>query len=143
MIRLRHRDLAPSAALLGAGGYALWEALDMTTFGAVFPMLAGGGMVLGGLALAARAVLFVPEVPAPVGTVSRPLLLLATLLLWAILLPITGFVPTSAVAVLVVMAIAQQDSAPINTLLLQAAALIALVGIVAVVFGTLLNVPLP
>lgn len=143
MTRFLHRDIAASAGLLALGGYALWEAQSMSVFGAIFPQLAGGGMVLGAVLLALRAVIWTPAVPADTATILRPLLMLAALAGWAILLPITGFVATSVVGAGLCMLIAQQHSVPARTLALQFAGLCGLVLLVALLFGRLLNVPLP
>lgn len=143
MTRPLHRDLIPSLVLVCGGGYALWEAATMTTFGAVFPTLAGAGMVLGGLALSLRAVFWPPQNLSAQAALSRPLVLLSALLIWAVLLPVTGFIATSIVAALIVMRIAQQDPPGLRSNLIQSSALIAMVCIIAIVFQHLLNVPLP
>ncbi|WP_299687871.1 tripartite tricarboxylate transporter TctB family protein [uncultured Tateyamaria sp.] len=143
MNRFLHRDIAAAAGLLALGGYALWEAQSMSVFGAIFPQLAGAGMVLGAILLALRALIWSPALPTNTGTVLRPLLMLAALAAWAILLPVTGFVATSVVGAGVCMIIAQQHAVPFRTLALQGAGLTALVLLVALLFGRLLNVPLP
>lgn len=143
MNRTFHRDTVPSVVLLITGIYMLWKASSMTTFGAVFPTLAGGGIVLGGLALGSRAIMWQQDSQPPEGAVLRPLLLLTALLVWAILLPISGFVVTSMVAALVVMGLTQLEPLPARSYLVQGIALTAMVGLVAFVFQHLLNVPLP
>lgn len=143
MNRFLHRDLVPAIGLFAIGGYALWEAREMSVFGAIFPQLAGAGLVLGAVALAVRATVFAPDVPPNEGTLGRPILMLASLLGWAILLPVLGFVPTSLIGVGLCMMIAQQTRVSVQTLLLQFAGLAALVLLMVVIFGQLLNVPLP
>lgn len=143
MTREFHRDLVPAIALIVVGTYALWEATGMTTFGAVFPTLAGGGLVLGGAALTLRAIFWEPETQRVDGGVLRPLVLLAALLIWALLLPITGFVATSILAALVVMRVTQQTPLPLKSYLMRGTGLCIMVGFVALIFQQLLNVPLP
>ncbi len=143
MNKLLHRDIAAASGLLVIGGYALWEARQMSVFGAIFPQLAGAGMVLGAILLLIRAIVWAPAVPQADGTLLRPLLMLAALAGWAILLPIFGFVPVSLVGAGVCMLIAQQTMVPMRVLALQFAGLAGLILLVAVLFGRLLNVPLP
>lgn len=138
-----HRDLVPSGLLMIVGSYALWEAARMTTFGAVFPTLAGCGLVFGGAALGVRAMIWRPEFRMQEGGLRRPLLLLAALLVWAILLPVTGFVATSILAALIVMRITQQTPLSMRSYLIRGLGLSLMVCVVAFIFQQLLNVPLP
>ncbi|KIT16243.1 tripartite tricarboxylate transporter TctB family protein [Jannaschia aquimarina] len=138
-----HRDLLPSVVLILLGAYALWETLAMSTFGAIFPRLAGFGLLLGGIALAVRAVWRNPPVTRPHGDLARPLLFLALLLGWAILLPVTGFVPTSIGGAILAMALAFEERPAARSVLAQSAALVGVVVLVALLFGRLLLVPLP
>lgn len=143
MTRIVHRDIAAAGMLLVLGAYALWEAREMSVFGAIFPQLAGAGMVLGAVLLALRAVIWSPPVPRDNGTVLRPLLMLGALAAWAVLLPVLGFVPTSIIGAGLCMLIAQQEAVSLRVLAVQFAGLAALVLLVALLFGRLLNVPLP
>ncbi|MEM9797160.1 MAG: tripartite tricarboxylate transporter TctB family protein [Pseudomonadota bacterium] len=138
-----HRDLAPSAALVLLGAYALWETLSMSTFGAIFPRLAGSGLLLGGIALAVRTLWQSPPATRPPGGLRRPILFLLLLLGWAILLPVTGFVPTSIAGALLAMVLAFDARPRARSILIQSAALIGVVLMVALLFGRLLMVPLP
>ncbi|NSX53758.1 tripartite tricarboxylate transporter TctB family protein [Parasulfitobacter algicola] len=97
MNRFLHRDLVPGIALLVLGGYMLWEARQMSVFGAIFPQLAGAGMVLCALAMVLRAWIVSPASAPPDGALLRPILMLATLLGWAVILPLLGFIPTSLI----------------------------------------------
>lgn len=141
------RDVLPALVLIALGGYALWEATGMTTLGRVFPTLASLGLILGGVALIARAAFATPvtagNAQAASGPILRPLLLLAVLAGWAVLLPVTGFVLTSAAGALAIMAIAEQERPGVKSLVIQAASLIVLVLFLAVVFGRILMVNLP
>ncbi|EBA12637.1 tripartite tricarboxylate transporter TctB family protein [Roseobacter sp. CCS2] len=143
MTRFMHRDIAAALGLLIVGAYALWEAREMSVFGAIFPQLAGAGMVLGAILLALRAAIWIPDVPQNDGAILRPLLMLAALASWAVLLPILGFVPTSLIGAGACMLIAQQDPLPLRTRALHFAGLATLVVSVAFLFGYLLNVRLP
>ncbi len=139
----RYRDALPASILVLIGGFFLFEARSMSTFGAVFPMLAGGGMMLGGLALFARTLMFELEAHRPNGTFGRPLLLLLALLLWALALPVLGFALSSTVAALLVILIATQERPSAKTLALQVIGVVILIAVITVVFGTLLKVQLP
>ncbi len=138
-----HRDLIPSAGLILLGGYALYEASSMSAFGAIFPRLAGGGMTLGGMALAVRALVFNAASPVPAETLGRPALMLATLAAWAVALPIIGFIPASLIGAAAAMVIAMNDRPSAKELIYHAVGLTALILAIAGVFGGLLNVPLP
>lgn len=145
MSRLAHRDLVPALILLILGGYGLWEAAGMSTLGRVFPSLASLGLILGALALIGRGVLGGETVaPAVTGSsVLRPMLLLAILAGWAVLLPVTGFVATSIVGALLSMAVAEHDRPGARSRAIQAASLIGLVLLLALIFGRVLLVNLP
>ena len=143
MTRLTHRDLIPALALILIGGWALWETQEMSVLGAVFPRLAGAGMLLGGLLLAGRAIVLAPPARVPEGGLLRPVLFLALLLAWAVLLPVTGFVATSVVASILAMLLSAEDRPTPRSALIQAAALVAIVILLALVFGQVLKVKLP
>ncbi len=141
--RLLHRDMLPALVLFAFGAYAMWEANSMSVMGRVFPTLASMGMLLGSLALVVRAFFWHPAPVFAVGTVARPLLLLAVLLGWALFLPVVGFVPVSIAGALLISLVAEQERRTRRGLLIQAAALIALVVFIALVFGQVLKVNLP
>ncbi|WP_375573264.1 tripartite tricarboxylate transporter TctB family protein [Ahrensia marina] len=141
--RWLHRDMLPALVLFAFGAYAMWEATSMSVMGRVFPTLASVGLLLGSLALAVRAFLWQPAPVFAVGTVARPLLLLAVLLGWALFLPVVGFVPVSIAGALLISLVAEQERRTRRSLLTQAAALIALVVFIALVFGQVLKVNLP
>ena len=143
MNRFAHRDLIPAAALILIGAWALWDTRDMSTFGAIFPQLASGGMLIGGLALAGRAILLAPPVRIPEGELMRPLLLLALLLVWAVMLPITGFIATSIAAALVTMLLSTETRPTTRGILIESGSLIVIVLAVALLFGQVLQVQLP
>ncbi len=143
MNRVLHRDLIPAIGLFIFGSYALWEAREMSVFGAIFPQLAGGGLVLGALTLALRAVVFAPVTTPAEGTLLRPVLMLASLFCWSVLLPVFGFIPTSLIGAGLCMLIAQQTKVSPKTLAFQFVGLVGLVLLMAMIFGQLLNVPLP
>ncbi len=143
MNRVLHRDLIPAIGLFIFGSYALWEAREMSVFGAIFPQLAGGGLVLGALTLALRAVVLAPVTTPAKGTLLRPILMLASLFGWSVLLPVLGFIPTSLIGAGLCMLIAQQTKVPPKTLAFQFVGLVGLVLLMAIIFGQLLNVPLP
>jgi hypothetical protein len=135
--------MLPALVLLAFGAYAMWEATSMSVMGRVFPTLASVGLLLGSLALAVRAFLWQPAPVFAVGTVARPLLLLGVLLGWALFLPVVGFVPVSIAGALLITLVAEQERRTHRNLLIQAAALIALVVFIALVFGQVLKVNLP
>ncbi|MBO6674782.1 MAG: tripartite tricarboxylate transporter TctB family protein [Rhizobiales bacterium] len=141
--RLRHRDMLPALVLFALGAYAMWEANAMSVMGRVFPTLASMGLLLGSIALATRAFIWQPAPVFAVGTVARPLLLLAVLIGWAVFLPVVGFVPVSIAGALLVSLVAEQEQRTRRGLLIQAAGLITLVMLIALVFGQFLKVNLP
>ena len=143
MTRFAHRDLIPALALILLGAWALWQTLEMSVLGAVFPRLAGGGMLIGGLAIGLRALLLVPPVRIPEGELVRPLLLLALLLIWAVLLPYTGFVATSICGAILAMFLAADDRPSPRSVAVQGVSLALLVGLVALLFGEVLMGKLP
>lgn len=143
MDKLRHRDVIPSLVFVLLGGFFIFEARSMTTFGAVFPMLAGGGMLIGGLALCGRAVLFDPISQRPVGTFGRPLLLLLVLLLWALALPMIGFAESALLAAVTVILVATQETPRAKTIAAQILGVAILIAVITLIFGTLLKVQLP
>ncbi|GFE67050.1 tripartite tricarboxylate transporter TctB family protein [Litoreibacter roseus] len=143
MNRTLHRDLPPGLVLIGLGSWALWETLTMSVLGAVFPRLAGSGMLVGGVILCIRALWRAPPVQPPEGELTRPLLFLALLLGWAVMLPITGFVLTSVCAALLAMFLSADEKFDAKTAAIQAISLAALVGVAALLFGQILMVNLP
>lgn len=143
MTRLMHRDVAPALILILLGAWALWQTLEMSVLGAVFPRLAGIGMLLGGLTLGARALILRPATSLQEGELTRPLLLLALLLAWAVLLPVTGFVLTSIVAATVAMLIGADERPSLKSALSQIAAIVVTVSVLALLFGQVLMVNLP
>ncbi len=143
MNKLHHRDIVPSFVFVFLGGFMIFEARSMSTFGAVFPMLSGAGMLLGGLALCVRAILFNPLSRAPAGTVGRPLLLLLVLMLWAVALPLIGFAQSALLAGLIVILIATQETAVAKTIVAQFLGVAVLIAAITLIFGTLLKVQLP
>jgi len=129
--------------LLAVGGYVLYEATSMTAFGAIFPRLAGIGLVLGSLALLARAALGKPDMrPAP-DKAAPAVLLLATLMGWALLLPIIGFVPACLIGAALTMALAEPSMPRFRELALRGGGLILTILAIATLFSRGLNVPLP
>ena len=124
MICFRHRDIVPAVVLILFGGWVLWQTLEMSVLGAVFPRLAGIGMLLGGITLGLRAIFAAPASPVPEGQVLRPLLLMLVLLAWAILLPPIGFVPTSILGAIAVMFLSMEDPPALRGAVIQVVAVI-------------------
>lgn len=141
--RWLHRDMLPAGVLFALGAYAIWEASTMSVMGRVFPTLASMGLLVCSIALAIRALFWQPAPVLAVGTVARPLALLAVLFGWALLLPLIGFLPVSIAGVLLVSLVAEQEQRTRRGLLIQAAALVALVLFIALIFGQVLKVNLP
>ncbi|WP_420414033.1 tripartite tricarboxylate transporter TctB family protein [Roseibium sp.] len=137
------RSILPLAFFAAAGVYGLYEAQGMTDFGAIFPRFASGVIVLASAAQLIQHLRGKEAAGYGSGTLLRPLLLLAVLLGWALLLPVLGFVPTSLLGAGLAWLIASQEPKPLKTRVLQASSLAALVLVVDFVFGQLLLVPLP
>lgn len=137
------RSILPLAFFASAGVYGLYEAQAMTDFGAIFPRFASGVIVLASVAQLIQHLRGREATSHGSGTLLRPLLLLAVLLGWALLLPVLGFVPTSLLGAGLIWLIASQEPKGLKTRVLEASSLAALVLVVDFVFGRLLLVPLP
>jgi hypothetical protein len=133
----------PPIILLAVGIYVLVEAASMSAFGAIFPRLAGLGIILGSLALLVRIALNRPESRPEPDHAKRALLLLATLLIWALMLPVIGFIPACLLGAAATMFLAEPNYPGHRVLAIRAAGLCATIILIALLFSRGLNVPLP
>lgn len=133
----------PPLILIVTGGYILTEAATMTPFGAIFPRLAGGGLVIGALVLLARVAAGQPEtIPKP-QKAGRALLLLAVLTAWSLLLTVIGFVPACLLGAVAASVLVEPRLPLARTLASRTAGLVATILVIASLFAFVLNVPLP
>lgn len=133
----------PPVILMVCGACILYEATLMSTFGAIFPALAGVGIILGSLALMGRIALRLPDTRPPPERGMHALLLLAILLAWAVLLPVIGFIPACILGAAATMFLAQDEKAAPRVLAIRSAGLLVTILAVALLFSRGLNVPLP
>lgn len=137
------KDMWPAVILIGVGAYGLYEAVSMSTFGAIFPQFAAGGMILGGLILVVRVLFNKLETAKYAGELNRPLILISILLFWAISFPLLGFIISSIISGLLAMLTAQQEKIPLKSYVYQLGGILALILVIDHLFVNLLNVPLP
>lgn len=137
------RQALPALTLFFAGVYILFEAASMTQFGAVFPRLAGGGLIIGSSVLLAKLAMGKPDQLTRPDRTGRALLLLVALMAWAVLLPVIGFVPACLVGAAATMTLADPKPPSLRVLARRSAGLLVLILAVAVLFSRVLNVPLP
>ncbi len=140
----RIREIIPLGVVFLAGILALIEASEMTTFGSIFPQFAAAAMVMGSALLMARVLFFKsPDPHGNPGQSARAWAFAAILAVWALALPLIGFVISSLLGFAGALAVAQDKRPSVRSLLLQSTCATVFVFAVAFVFGTLLNVPLP
>jgi putative tricarboxylic transport membrane protein len=148
----RRPDLAGAAVALvffAVGLYALWTSFAMTMLGAIFPRTIGGvlmalSLVQIGLSLTGRGGQASGEGgDATAEGLTRRLGLVAVMVAWAILFPILGFVATSLVAVILLIAIAEHERTSPLMWLVRIAAIAAMVGIFYWLMVRVLFIPMP
>ncbi len=140
----RIRQIIPLGLVFLTGIYALVEASEMTTFGSIFPQFAAGAMVMVSALLMAQVLFFKsPDPHGNPGQSARAWAFAAILAVWALTLPLIGFVMSSLLGSAGALAVAQNTRPTVRGLLLQSTCATVFVFAVAFVFDTLLNVPLP
>ena len=147
MTKLRQQWRQALVALLGIslGAFAISQTPAMSELGRVFPMTAGLIAIAASLGVLAQiAIRPSAESGADGGTdYVRAGLFAATMLAWALLLDRVGFVPTSAVAVVLVAVIARRDRMSVRSIMAHAAAGVALILGFSWLLAEVLNVRLP
>lgn len=133
-----------SALAIAVGGAAYWAARDYSPLGAVFPRTVGVLMVaLGALYLIFVALGRTRRAAAIQGSSFRRGAVAAVMLGWGFALGPLGFLPSSAAAMALLIAIAHHGRwTPRTAVLFGAAAALVLVGLYAL-FKHALLVPLP
>ncbi|MDX6751712.1 tripartite tricarboxylate transporter TctB family protein [Geminicoccaceae bacterium 1502E] len=138
------RGLAGAAACLLMAGWALWESQGFSQLGAVFPRAVALAMILAALLLVLRLLRGREPASGPAGGSSRRRLgLLAVAALWVAALPVLGFVAASVAGFLATMAVASFEAWTGRRLLGRVILAVVVVLAFRLLFGELLNVPLP
>lgn len=123
----------------------IWKAQDMSPLGGVFPTTIAVVTFVSALLRIAflwlRGVHSNPE--RDKGSVSRRVLLVVTMTVWALMMPWAGFVLTGLASFVSLMLIAQHDYWDTRRMLTYLVAGAVLVGLFYGLFALLLNVPLP
>lgn len=138
------RGLAGAGACLLMAGWALWESQGFSTLGAVFPRAVALVVLAAALLLVLRILRGREPAEGPtVGSTGRRLGLLAVAASWIVALPVLGFALASVPGFLATMAIGSFEPWTLRRLLLRVLLAILVVGAFQLLFGALLNVPLP
>jgi len=141
------RDLAGAvgcALLIAVGVAAIWFARDFSALGAVFPRTVGGLMVALavvyiGLVLRGRTARLAPLG----GSNARRIVVAAVMLAWGFALEPLGFLPSSAAAFVVLLAVAHHDRWTPRLALIYGLSAALLLGGLYGLFKQVLLVPLP
>lgn len=138
------RGLAGAAACLVMALWALFEAQSFSMLGAVFPRAVALAMIPAALLLALRILRHrEPATGEAEGSGSRRLALVVVAGLWVAALPALGFALASIPGFLATMAVASFEPWSPRRLLLRLLLALLVVAGFQLLFGTLLNVPLP
>jgi hypothetical protein len=133
-----------SVIFIGIGAAALWHARQFSMLGAVFPLGVGGLMVgLGVLYLVLFALGRTRAVAPLEGSLVRRVGVALVMLGWAFALVPLGFLGSSALAFVLLLAIANHERWTARRLLLYPLSGAALLGGLYVLFKIALMVPLP
>ncbi len=143
-LRTRWRPLVASGLAIGIGVAAILPTPQMSELGRVFPMTSGIIAVAAGAGVLLQTLLRTPPVSiSDTPELWRAGLLATTLLLWALVLELFGFVVTSAVALPCIAIIARREAMSAMTIVWHAVAGVVLVGGFSVLLSEVLNVRLP
>lgn len=145
----RERDLpglAIALVLIGIGGGVLLGTSAMSPMAAVFPRTIALAMMVAAALLAMQSLRrrAAREADArPDGSMVRRALLMVSMLAWALLLPVLGFVTTGLAGFVALLAIANHDGwRPGRTLAYLTVALVTVL-LAWLLLRQVLNVPLP
>ncbi len=130
--------------LIGAGIAAIVYSQDFSSLGAVFPRTVAGLMIALGLAYLVLAWRGRTRAQAPAGgSMARRAGVALVVLAWALLLDRIGFLTSSAIAIALLLVIANHERWSVRTVSGYGLASAAVLGVLYGVFRFALQVPLP
>ena len=126
------------------GVLAVYHAREFSDLGAVFPRAIGGLLVaLGALYIVLTALGRTRRAAAPGGSHARRAGVAVVMLAWGFALPTLGFLASSAVAMFLLLLLAQHERWTPARALLYPGAVLAVLGAMYALFKLALQVPLP
>lgn len=140
-----HGAIAFAAGFCLLGIWALYETREISELGAVFPKTVAGAMIVFSIAYIGYELLrpsLERALTQPEST-PRRILLVVVMLGWVALMPVVGFIASSAVAFALIIIVANYDTWGRSRILAYSITAVGVVGGFYALFVYALKVPLP